>query len=412
MLKKNLPFFGICLGMLLLSACVSVPPSTSTGSNFNGNSSATVAEAQALAQAALDRMDGKQPTGGTPATGSPTTNTPATGNSIAPADQGGTVVNTSRTKPNWVDSVDSAYSRAQYVAAAGYAADRTMAERNALSNLIAIFGQSIYADLTITNTYKEAVKNGVTTGWTDNVAMQNAIRTQSSMDVLVGAEIKEVWFDSRSTYYAVAVMEKARTTQIYNEMISANKDVINNLITMNQTQKNSLEGYSRYQFAAIVADINITYGNVLQVIGSPLPPGLVKGDTYRIEANNITKSIPVGIKVRNDKAGRVEGAFAKSLSDLGFRSGGNNSRYILDVNIVTSPVEFPNNTNKFTRIEIDARLTEDGITLLPYNFAEREGHATQSEADNRAYMIAERNITPAYTKVLSDYLSKLLPVRK
>jgi hypothetical protein len=407
MLKNKLLFLGISLGVLWFSACVSKPATTTSN-----NSGSSAAEAQALAQAALDRMDGKQPTGGnTPTSGNNlTANTPASGNSTTPAAQG-TVVNTSRTKPAWVDSVDSVYSRAQYVAAVGNAADRTMAERNALANLTAIFGQSIHADQTITNTYKESVKNGVTTGWTDNLDMQNTIRTTTSMDTLIGAEIKEVWFDSRSTYYAVAVMEKVKTTKVYNEMISANQNVIDNLITMNQTQKNSLEGFSRYQFAAIVADINITYGNVLQVIGSPLPP-LVKGDIYRIEAVNITKSIPVGIRVRNDKAGRVEGAFAKSLSDLGFRSGGNNSRYILDVNIVTSPVEYPNNTNKFTRIEIDARLTEDGITLLPYNLADREGHATQSEADNRAYMLAERSIAAAYPKLLGDYLSKLLPVRR
>jgi hypothetical protein len=385
---------------------VTTPPSNS------GNSGTSAADAMAAAQAALDRMDGKPPAGGntTPAAGSSlTASTPAPS---TPAAQEGTVVNNSRTKPAWVDSVDSVYGRAQYVAAVGNASDRTMAERIALANLTAIFGQSIHADQTITNTYKESVRNGITTGWTDNIAMQNTIKTTASMDTLIGAEIKEVWFDSRSTYYAVAVMEKAKTTQLYNEMINANKNVIDNLITMSQAQKNSFDGYSRYQFAAIVADINITYGNLLQVIGSPLPSGLVKGDIYRIEASNITKPIPVGIRVRNDKAGRVEGAFAKSFSDLGFRSGGNSSLYILDVNIVTTPVEFPGNTNKFTRIEIDARLTEDGITLLPYNFADREGHATQSEADNRAYMLAERSIAAAYPKILSDYLSKLLPIRR
>jgi hypothetical protein len=399
MLKKNLLLLGVFLGLLLFFACESSP---------SPNTGASPAEAMAAAQAALDRMDGKQPS----TAGNNLTSNPAAGNAAVPASGGGAVVNTSRTKPAWVDSVESVYGRAQYVAAVGNAADRTMAERNALANLTAIFGQSIYADQKITNTYQEAVKNGVTTGWTDNTAMQNTIRTTTSMDTLVGAEIKEVWFDSRNTYYAVAVMEKAKTSQLYNEMISANQNVIDNLITMNQIQKNSLEGFSRYQFAAIVADINMTYGNVLQVIGSPLPQGLVKGDNYRIEAVNITKSIPVGIRVRNDKSGRVEGAFAKSLSDLGFRSGGNNSLYILDVNIVTSAVEFPNNTNKFTRIEVDARLTEDGITLLPYNFADREGHATQSEADNRAYMLAERSIQAAYPKILGDYLSQLLPIRR
>jgi hypothetical protein len=302
----------------------------------------------------------------------------------------------------------------QYVAAVGYAADRAMAEKNALANLTAIFGQSIQADQTIINTYQEAVKNGVTTGWTDTIAMQNAIRTSASMDSLVGAEIKETWFDSLNTWYAAAVMEKAKAARLYTEMVNANQEVINNLITMNQAEKNSLEGFSRYQLAATVADINVTYGNVLQVIGAALPAELARGNTYRIEAQNITKTLPVGVTVKNDKSGRIQGAFAKTLSGLGFRSGGTNARYVLEVNVVTSEVDLPANPNKFVRIELSADLTDTTLktVLLPYNFNSREGHTSYAEAENRAYAAAERKINEEYAQLLSDYLSRLLPERK
>jgi hypothetical protein len=321
-------------------------------------------------------------------------------------------MNTSRTKPAWVDSVDSVYGRSQYVAAAGYASNRAMAEKNSLANLTGFFGQSIYADQTITNTYREAVKNGVTSGWTDNINMENTIRTTTSLETLAAADIKEVWHDARNnTFYAVAVMEKAKAAQVYTDMINANQNMIKNLITMSQTEKNSMEGYSRYQFSAAVADMNITYGNVLNLINAPVPAGLVKGDEYRLEAQNITKAIPVGITVKNDKSGRIQGAFAKALSDAGFRSGGNNSRYVLDVTISVSPVDFPNNNNKFARIELGANLTDTSVksVLLPYNFNGREGHSTQAEAENRAYTAAERKINEEYSGLLNNYLSQLLP---
>ncbi|MCL2270312.1 MAG: LPP20 family lipoprotein [Treponema sp.] len=385
--------------MLMFSAC---------GSSPSTNSGASPEEAQALAQAALNRMDG----GGQPVSQPPAGQAGAA--QSAPSTQQGTVVNTGRNKPAWVDSVDSAYNRTQYVAAVGFAADRTMAERSALANLTAIFGQSIRADQTITNTYQEAVRNGVTAGWTDNIAMQNTITVSASMDTLIGAEIREVWFDSRSTYYAAAVMEKAKTAQLYNEMITANLNIIKNLINMNPAEKNSLEGFSRYQFAAAVADINITYGNVLQTIGAAPPAGLKKGDEYRLEAQNITKEIPIGVAVTNDKSGRIQGVFAKSLSDLGFRSGGNNSRYVLKVDITVSPVNLPNNPNVFARMELSADLTDtrNGSVLLPYNFSNREGHSTLAEAENRLFIAAERKISGEYTKKLSDYLSQLLPKRQ
>jgi len=314
-------------------------------------------------------------------------------------------------KPAWVDSVDSVYSRAQYVAAVGYAADRAMAEKNAFANLVAFFGQSIQADQTIANTYQEAIRNGVTDGWTDTIAMQNTIRTSASMDTLIGAEIREVWFDSRSTYYAAAVMEKAKTAQLYHDMITANQTMINNLVTMNQADKNSLEGFSRYQFAAAVADITVSYGNVLKAIGVAAPNDIKKGDEYRLEAQNIVKAIPLGVTVTGDRSGRIQGAFARSLSELGFRSGGNNARYTLQVDITVSPVDLPNNPNKFARMELSANLTDTSLraVLLPYNFNNREGHTSQSEAENRLFLAAERKINEEYPKLLNDYLSQLLP---
>jgi len=400
MLKLKFICLLSCLLLLALGACGSSP-----------NSGSSSAEAQAAAQGALGRLD--EQVGGRPkdAPSAPSQQQPSSGQSASTQQQA--TVNNSKTKPKWVDSVDSVYGRSQYVAAVGNASSRDMAEKNALANLTAIFGQSIKADQTITNTYQEAVRNGVTAGWTDNVAMRNTIQTSALMDTLVGAEVKEVWYDSKSTYYAVAVMEKARTAQLYNEMIKANQSMIENLVNMSQADKNSLEGYSRYHFAAIVADINTTYGNLLQVIGAPLPAGLIKGDNYRLEAQNITKTIPVGIVVRNDKSGRIQGAFAKAFSDIGFRSGGTNSRYILNVDITISPVDLPNNPNKFARIELGANLmdTIQKSVLLPYNFNSREGHNTVSEAENRVYMAAERKINEEYKIILLGYLNQLLPKR-
>jgi hypothetical protein len=390
----------LCFCFLMFSACGSSPS--------NSGSGASPAEAQAAAQAALNSMDGG---GGQPASGGQSAGRQTA--QSAPAQQS-VVVNTGRNKPAWVEAVDSVYGKALYVAAVGYGADRTLAEKTALANLTAFFGQSIQADQASTRTYQEAIRNGVSAGWSDDFSSQNTIRTSASMDTLVGAEVREVWHDSRAnTHYAVAVMEKAKTAPVYTEMIQANQDMIKNLITMSAAEKNSLEGFSRYQFAATVADINTSYGNLLRLIDAAVPAGLVKGDEYRLEAQNIVKAIPVGITVTNDKSGRIQGAFAKALSELGFRSGGGNARYVLRVNITVSPVELAGNANKFSRMELSADLTDTGAgsVVLPYNFSNREGHTSQSEAENRTYAAAERKINDEYAKLLSNYLSQLLPKR-
>jgi hypothetical protein len=355
--------------------------------------------AEAAARDALARMDGGQP-----APASASASASAGGEAPRPAVQTGA-------RPAWVDAVTSVYSQRQYLAAVGYAGDRAMAEKNALGNLAAIFGQSIQADQTATTTYQEAMKNGVTAKWSENTALENTIQTSTSMDTLAGAEIRNVWFDKKNTYYAAAVMEKAKAAALYNDMIKANQTMIANLAAMDQGEKNSLEGFARYQFAAAAADMNISYGNVLKVIGAAPPEGLVKGDQYRLEAANIARTIPVGVAVKNDRAGRIRGAFARALADMGFRNGGNDSRYIVEAELYLSEVQYPNQQNKFTRYEVAANLadTHEKTALVPYNINGREGHTTLAEAENRALSAAERRISEEYKTLLSDYLSRLLP---
>jgi len=313
--------------------------------------------------------------------------------------------------PAWVVSVDSVYPRQQYAAATGYAASRAKAEENALSALVSFFGQSVLVEINAASSYRQAVVNGVADSWADTAQMSSAIKTQAFQDNLLGAEIKEVWFDSKDTYYAVAVMEKARSAGIYNELIMANLNIIKNLVTMTPNEKNSLEGVIRYQFAAITADVNISYRNMVRLLDFPAPDGIISGDEYRLEARNIAKLIPIGITATYDRQGRIFGAFAKCFTDLGFEAKTGNSRYVLNANVSVLPVDLPNNPNYFSRIEIAANLTDtnSGLVLLPYTFNAREGHITQSEAENRAITSAQRDINEAFADALAEYLSRLMP---
>jgi hypothetical protein len=316
-------------------------------------------------------------------------------------------------QPDWVRSPYEKYDRQANIAAVGDGNSRQDAENKALGNLVALFGQSIQVEEKIKTSYQQSIRNGTAASWSENTFVDSDILRLAGLDTLVGAEIGEVWDDGRGAVYAVAVMNKSKAAQIYSDMVRANQAMIDNLVNkIPDNEKNTINTYARYQFAATVADITGSYRGVLSVIGSPLPAqGVKTGNDYRIEAQNITRIIPIGISVQNDKSGRIQGAFAKALSDLGFISGGTNSRYVLTVKIVTSEADIANQPYKYTRIEVSADLTDtsNNTVLLPYNFNSREGHATQTEADNRAYMAAEKKIDNEYKGLLNNYLSQLLP---
>jgi hypothetical protein len=248
-------------------------------------------------------------------------------------------------EPAWVTAPDSVYDRGNYVAAVGYASDRNTAEKNALANLTALFGQSIQGEAAAVTRYSEVVANGAVEA-VSGTSLTSAIKTSVQLESLVGAEIRDYWYDGASTHYAVAVMERGKTAALYTDMIRSNEGIITDLVDMKDSEKNSLDGYSRYSLAATIADANRVFANVLSVVGASNSgintAGMRKGDDLRIEAAKIAGNIPISVTVTGDRADRLKGAFAAVIGKQGFRSGGAASRYALNAAVTLAPrLSFP-----------------------------------------------------------------------
>jgi hypothetical protein len=315
-------------------------------------------------------------------------------------------------QPRWVTAPESVYDRKTYICAVGYGDNRDMAERRALAALTAIFGQSIQSEAHSRIVYSEAISNGAIDSASGNNDFVNLIKTSAEMDSLVGAEIKDLWFDGTGTYYAAAVMERAKTTALYQELIHTNLRLINDLTAVSGGEKDTLEGLRRFQLAAIIADANTTFLNVLRVLGDGsagnVPGNLKTGSDYRLETAAITKNIPIAVAVEKDQRDRIRGAFEEVLTTAGFRIGGTNSPYLLKVLVNVSPIDLPNNPNKFVRYVVDANLEDrrTGDRLLPFMVDGREGHLSIPEAENRAFRAAETKIKETYGPVLDAYISR------
>ena len=332
-------------------------------------------------------------------------------------------VNQSRSE--WINSINSKYDSHRYIVATGSGKSSEEAKRNAMINLVSYFGQTVQVEQSLSTTYFEAVKNGVTGNWTESAVLEENISI-SAANTLIGAEVPEPWYDGNA-WYAAAVMDKAKTERIYTAMIHANQAMITNLININQAEKNTLEGYSRFCFAAVAAEINISFANVLNVIDAPFPSGLKAGVEYRLEAANIVMAIPVRVVVEKradvDGARSIGNAFSRALSEIGFRTASDNAPYTLEVNLSLKEsifpdrqTEFVNNeiTAEFARYEISANFTDTATKtgLLPiYSIDGQAAQSTLREAENRAIAAAERKINEQYKDWLSEHLIQRLPGR-
>jgi hypothetical protein len=401
--------------------CVGSPAVRGASGGNAGQSSA--AERAASEQAAIDAAASAaavmQNGGRAPLSSAAAPNSAAAASGAQSGQAGAGVQN--RPQPAWVSSPDAVYNqydRNVYIAQVGNGVDRTLAEKDALARLSAYFRQNIQGEQTVSARYQEALRNGVVDSYSENTTLTSTVRTSLELDTLAGTEIADYWFDGRSVHYAVAIMEKAKASVIYAGMIRANQEVIKGLTAMTNGEKYTMDGYARYQLAANIADVNSIYGNVLSLVGSGgtgiAPDEPEKGAGLRLEAANITKNIPIEVRVANDRSNRIASAFSQTLNKAGFRTGAPNSPYVLDVTVSFSPVDLPNQQNKFVRYVVDANLTDaaSGSILLPYNINGREGHLNISEAENRAAAAVEKRIGAEYENALKAYLDGLLPSKK
>jgi hypothetical protein len=119
----------------------------------------------------------------------------------------------------------------------------------------------------------------------------------------------------------------------------------------------------------------------------------------------LKNSIPVDIRVTGDVDGRFKAVFAKAFTDLGYRTGSDNSRFVLELTVNLEPA--PRNSYFNTLYTINAILNDtwNKSELFTYNIADRESHPSgQAEANNRAVIVALRRIEEEFSGILKEHL--------
>ncbi|MDR2758896.1 MAG: hypothetical protein LBB78_05910, partial [Spirochaetaceae bacterium] len=273
-------------------------------------------------------------------------------------------------------------------------------EAGALGTLAAYFKQSVTSTVTITDTEKQV--NGRSTS---ESRMSLSVEAQAALDALIGAEIKNTWYDGQNKiWYAVAVMEKARCRELYSGELNKNMDAITTLLDV--SGEISFEAIRNCQKAQGLLRQAEMYALILTMLDGPNRQAEISR-LGAVAAGVLAKAqaIPVDVRVQGDVNGRFKAAFAGAFTAAGFRTGNRNSRFTLEVAVTLTPLT----RNKYfnTRYTVDAVLqdTLTGAELFTYNTGSRESHpASQADADYRAIIGAERAITKEFPGVLQDYL--------
>lgn len=320
------------------------------------------------------------------------------------------------TVPEWVTSPGTVYPSDKFINYVGSSTDRNAAEVNALKGLASVFGQAIKSESNSSARMEQAKTDGIVAKTSNVQSFSQEVKQVVDVDNLIGAETKAFWLDSaNSTWYAIAVLDKNRASDIYSEMIKKNSIALSTLKKNSEKELDSLEGFAAYDFAEDIAVENENHLKKMSIIN----PGAVSGlEQYCPSSKNIhakkmeiAKNIPICVKTANDEHGRFKEAFSQAISECGFKGTSDESaRYVLNAKF---EFERSDTSDKKT---VRCRYNAEGYILdkktnhqiVPFTISGRESHVEYSEAKVKAEKKLESKIKSEFKEKFSDYLRNLV----
>lgn len=318
--------------------------------------------------------------------------------------------------PEWVTSPSTVYPSDKFLNYVGSSSDRNTAEINALKGLASVFGQAIKSESNSSSRMEQAKADGIVAKTTNVQTFSQDVKRVVDVDNLIGAETKDFWLDTaNSTWYAIAVLDKSKASDIYSEMIKKNSIALSTLKKNSEKELRSLEGFAAYDFAEEIAVENENHLKKMSIINPSAVSGLEQycpsSKNIHAKKMEIAKNIPICVKTSNDEHGRFKEAFVQAVSECGFKGTLDDSaRYVL-----TAKFEFERSDTsdkKTVRCRYNAESyildKKNSHQLVPFTISGRESAVEYSEAKVKAEKKLESKIKTEFKQKFSDYLRNLV----
>ena len=316
--------------------------------------------------------------------------------------------------PDWTTNPGKSYPSSQYYTGVGQNVNKSQAELDAVTQIASIFGQNVQSTTVASSRMTQFIAADNTATNTNDSTISQSTKSKINQENLLGIEVKESYLDEKhNTWYVLAIMDKAKVTDIYNNMISRNAKEIDALRSQVATSKDkyTLDNFVRLDFARELALANDSYIKRLAVI-NPVAANklqLVLPSEIQKQARELAVKIPICINVTNDDDGRIAKAFAEVMSGEGFNTtSGSNERYVITCDVSYDESESSDHRTKFFSYTVVAGLkdTSIGEELIPLSFTGREGSTTVENARMRARNTIVNKIKQNFKVQFTKYLQQ------
>ena len=318
--------------------------------------------------------------------------------------------------PLWVTDPAAAFPDSEWLCVVEQDVDARTAERTAVTKLAQIFRVDLYSVTTVNEQFAQAVTS---TRWrkvsvsTDTLEFAQELVSTSAISGLVGLRV-ESWTERTGRAFANARMNRKECSARYSAMIRENEKTIAQLQEEAKQNPETFEAYQLINLAHNFALVTDNLHSLLTVIDPSAisrRPAYGNADAVKGQLQTVARTVAVAVRVSGDTGGRIATALAECFNSRGFRTNaGGTNLYTLVASFRMEDVDMGNSRNKFVRYLLDCSLkNRDGVEILSFSESGREGHLTESEAQQRAIRAAEQSIgTAGFAAKFETFLASLL----
>lgn len=308
--------------------------------------------------------------------------------------------------PVWVTSPSVIYSEDEYIVELGSGSSQKEADNKAIEGLAAIFNRSVSSKTDSSLEYYEDVGSVKKTK-----SINQHVSVATSVKNLIGVEIKERWKSKEGNFYALAVLNKQKTTAIYSERARLCDSAIAESLNISDDEKGTFHEYFRYVSATSKAYEMSLYNAYLSVLNPAT--SFIYGQEYnpdklKLKTSSIAKDITVNVKLEgNWNEIRLKSIFEKVFSSRSFtvaKSG--SARYTLNVKINLGEQTKLSDDRLMIRYSLVSELIDNvtGDSFLPFELNDKAVNFTDEAVKNQIFKSVKKKIEKDFDALFSKYM--------
>ncbi len=314
--------------------------------------------------------------------------------------------------PNWVNNPASEFNEQKYLMAVGSGSTLNEARGDAFASLSQIFQMDINATEQVTSEFIDRnINNQLYSESTSQLLNNIKIGTNQE---LMNTSILTSEVDKFGTYHALAGMDRAESSRIYNQEISNNQIKINELEQNADSESNILQKLVLLKKAQSFAAANKILTRQLNIIrGGAGTGGEATQTLVRLQEKFRTAQQKAIVRLSTDSAtSSVKAAVASVLQNAGFTiTEETNDDAILevDVNYQTQEANLNRNDAEFVKWElvIEVNDLQTNRSFKTYMTEGRDGAPSYSDALKRADFTARSKIEKDFNTFLNNELLQI-----